>query len=73
MHSSHAVLSKVAARVLYLSASSAAVVREFSLVGNIVTQKSSNLSPDAIKDMVFNHLYRMYKERFDHINEGGLH
>jgi hypothetical protein len=41
MHSTYPVLSKVAARVLYASASSAAVEREFSLVGNIITQKRS--------------------------------
>jgi hypothetical protein len=73
MHSTYPVLSKVAARVLYASASSAAVEREFSLVGNIITQKRSKLSPDAVDDMVFNHLYKMYKETFDHINEGELH
>jgi hypothetical protein len=73
MHSSYPILSKVAARVFGVPASSAAVEREFSLAGNIITQKRSKLSPDAVNDMVFNHSYKMYKEKFDHTNEGELH
>jgi hypothetical protein len=73
MHSSYPVLSKVAARVLAVPATSAAVEREFSLAGNIITQKRSKLSPDAVNDMVFNHSYKKYKHRFDHTNGSKLH
>jgi hypothetical protein len=73
MHSSYPILSKEAARVFGVPTSSAAVEREFSLAGNIITQKRSKLSPDAVNDMVFNHSYKMYKEKFDHTNKGELH
>jgi hypothetical protein len=72
MHSSYPVLSKVAARVLGVPAASAAVEREFSLAGNIITQKRSKLSPDAVNDMVFNHSYKKYHHRFNHADESEL-
>lgn len=72
MHSSYPALAKVAARVLAVPAASAAVEREFSLAGNIITQKRSKLSPDAVNDMVFNHSYKKYHHRFDHADESEL-
>ncbi|CAM4835812.1 unnamed protein product [Rotaria magnacalcarata] len=61
-HSSYPILAKVAARVLAVPATSAAVERDFSFTGNIITQKRSKLSPDTINDIVFNHSYNMYKK-----------
>jgi hypothetical protein len=63
-HASYPVLAKVAARVFAVPATSAAVEREFSFSGNIITQKRSRLSPDTVNDMVFNHSYKIYKEKF---------
>ncbi len=45
-HTSYPILAKVAARVFAVPATSAAVEREFSFSGNIITQKRSKLSPD---------------------------
>ena len=59
MHSSYPNFSKVAARVLGVPASSAGVEREFSLAGNIITEKWAKLSPDFVNDMVFNHSYKL--------------
>jgi hypothetical protein len=63
-HASYPVLSKVAARVFAVPATSAAVEREFSFSGNIITQKRSKLSPDTVNGMVFNHSYKIYKQKF---------
>jgi hypothetical protein len=63
-HRSYPVLSKVAARVFAVPSTSAAVEREFSFSGNIITPKRSKLSPDTVNDMVFNHSYKIYKEKF---------
>jgi hypothetical protein len=63
-HASYPVLAKVAARVFAVPATSAAVEREFSLTGNIITQKRSKLSPDTVNDIVFNHSYKIYKQKF---------
>ena len=63
-HESYPVLAKVAARVLAVPATSAAVERELSFSGNIITQKRSRLSPDMVNDIVFNHSYKIFKERF---------
>jgi hypothetical protein len=65
MHSFYAVLSKVAARVFGVPATSAAVEREFSLAGNIITQKRSKLCPDTVNDIVFNHSYQVYQQKCD--------
>ncbi|CAF4091923.1 unnamed protein product, partial [Rotaria sordida] len=62
MHQSYRVLSKVAAHVLCIPASSAAVEREFSLAGNIIPKKHSKLSSDLVNDMVFNHSSKMYQQ-----------
>ncbi|CAF1016759.1 unnamed protein product [Rotaria sordida] len=73
MHSSYSILSKIAARVFSVPASSAAVEREFSLAGNIVTQKRSTLSPDVVNDMVFNHSYKVYQQGLDNTDKFELH
>lgn len=61
MHSSYPILSKVAARILAVPASSAAVERQFSLTGNIITQKRARLCPDMVNDMVFQHSFKKYQ------------
>ena len=63
-HSSYPILAKVAARVLGVPVTSAAVERQFSFAGNIITQKRATLSPDTVNDIVFNHSYNIYKKRF---------
>jgi hypothetical protein len=55
IHSSHVVLSKVAARVLAVSVSHAIFAEDFSLASNIITQKEFKLCSDIAKDMVLNH------------------
>jgi hypothetical protein len=65
---SYPVLAKVAARVFAVPATSAAVEREFSFSGNIITQKRSKLSPDTVNDIVFSHSYKMYKNKFGNNN-----
>ena len=62
---SYPLLSKIVARVFTVAASSASVEREFSLAGNIITQKCSKLSPDIVNHMVFNRSYNLYKKAFD--------
>jgi hypothetical protein len=62
-YTSYPVLAKVAARVFAVPATSAAVEREFSFSGNIITQKRSKLSPDTVNDIVFNHSYKIYKQK----------
>ncbi|CAF3639696.1 unnamed protein product [Rotaria socialis] len=47
-HSSYPIFAKVAARILGVPATSAALEREFSFAGNIITQKRSRLSPDTV-------------------------
>ncbi|CAM2722852.1 unnamed protein product [Rotaria socialis] len=66
-HDSYPVLAKVAARILAVPATSAAVEREFSFTGNIITQKRARLSPDTVNDIVFNHSYNMYKKKFSNV------
>jgi hypothetical protein len=61
---SYPILAKVAARVFSVPATSAAVEREFSFTGNILTQKRSKLCPDTVNDIVFNHSYNIFKKRF---------
>ena len=63
-HGSYPVLAKLAARVFAVPATSAAVERELSFSRNITTQKRSGLSPDTVNDIVCNHSYKIYKERF---------
>ncbi|CAF3719510.1 unnamed protein product [Adineta steineri] len=67
-HESYPILSKVAARILGVPATSAAVEREFSFTGNIITQKRSKLLPDTVNDIVFNHSYNKFKQRFGDIS-----
>ncbi|CAF1445059.1 unnamed protein product, partial [Didymodactylos carnosus] len=69
MHSTYPVLSKVATRVLAVPAASAAVEREYSHPGNIITQKRSKLSPDAVNEIVFNNSYKKYHGKRDHTEE----
>ncbi|CAF3896324.1 unnamed protein product [Rotaria sordida] len=66
--STYPILAKVAARVLGVPATSAAVEREFSFAGNVITQKRARLSPDTVNDIVFNHLFIKYKQRFSNTN-----
>ena len=65
MHSSYPILSKVTARILAVPASSAAVERQFSLTGNIITQKRARLCPDMFNDMVFQHSFKIYQGKLD--------
>jgi len=65
MHSSYPILSKVAARVLAVPASSAAVERQFSFTGNIITQKRAKLCPDVVNDMVFHHSFKRYQAKLE--------
>ena len=51
------------ARVFAVLVTNATVEREFSFSGNIITQKLLRLSPDMINDIVFNHSYKIYKEK----------
>lgn len=67
-HTSYPVLAKVAARILAVPATSAAVEREFSFTGNIITQKRARLSPDTVNDIVFNHSYNLYKKNLVMLN-----
>ncbi|CAF3463606.1 unnamed protein product [Rotaria socialis] len=64
-HGSYPILAKVAALVLGVSATSAAVEREFSFAGNIIRQERPRLSRDTVNDIVFNHSFLMYKHRFN--------
>ncbi|CAM4851169.1 unnamed protein product [Rotaria magnacalcarata] len=73
MHSSYPALSKIAARIFSVPASSAAVEREFSLAGNIITQKRSKLSPDVVNDMVFNHSFKVHQQGPDSTDKSELH
>ena len=57
---SYPILTKVVARVFSVLATSAAVEREFSLAGNIITQKRAKLSPDTVNDIVFNNAFTKY-------------
>ena len=47
----------VAAPVLGVPVSSAAVERQLSFSDNIIAQKRAGLSPDTVTDIVFNHSY----------------
>ena len=62
MHSSYPTLSKVETRVPGASTSTAGVEREFSLAGNVITEKWSKLSPDIVNDMVFSHSHKLYQK-----------
>ena len=73
MHGTYPILSKIAARVFSVPASSAAVEREFSLAGNVVTQKRAKLSPDVVNDMVFNHSFNKYQQGLDNPDKLELH
>ncbi|CAF3311282.1 unnamed protein product [Rotaria socialis] len=46
-------------------ASSAAVEREFSLAGDLITQKRAKLLPDVVNDMVFNHSFKVHQQGLD--------
>ncbi|CAF4128982.1 unnamed protein product [Rotaria socialis] len=46
-------------------ASSAAVEREFSLAGDLITQKHAKLLPDVVNDMVFNHSFKVHQQGLD--------
>ena len=52
-HHSYPRLAKIAKRIFAVPATSAAVEREFSLTGNIITKKRSRLSPDIVDDIIF--------------------
>jgi hypothetical protein len=41
-------------------ATSAAVEREFSLAGNIITKKRSRLSPETVNDIIFQNSFEKY-------------
>ena len=56
-HVSYPIVAMVATRVLTVLATRAAVEREFSFTGNIITQKYSKSSSDTVNGILFNHSY----------------
>jgi hypothetical protein len=59
-HSSYPRLARIAKRVFSVPATSAAVEREFSLAGNIVTKKRSRLAPETVNDIIFQNSFERY-------------
>lgn len=59
-HSLYPRLARIAKRVFAVPATSAAVEREFSLAGNIVTKKRSRLSPETVNDIIFLNSFEKY-------------
>jgi hypothetical protein len=55
-------LARIAKRVFAVPATSAAVEREFSLAGNIITKKRSRLSPETVNDIIFLNSFERYKK-----------
>ncbi|CAF3321152.1 unnamed protein product [Rotaria socialis] len=72
MHSTYPPLSKVAARIFSVPASSVAIEREFSLAGNLITQKRAKLSPDVVNDIVFNHSFKVHQQGLDNTDSDTL-
>ncbi|CAF0926191.1 unnamed protein product [Rotaria sordida] len=62
-HSLYPRLAKIAKRVFAVPATSAAVEREFSLAGNIVTKKRSKLSSETVNDIIFQNSFEKYKRK----------
>jgi hypothetical protein len=56
-------LARIAKRVFAVPATSAAVEREFSLAGNIVTKKRSRLSPGTVNDIIFLNSFERYNKQ----------
>jgi hypothetical protein len=49
--------------IFAVPATSAAIEREFSLAGNIVTKKRSRLSPGTINDIIFLNSFERYNKQ----------
>jgi hypothetical protein len=62
-HSLYPRLARIAKRVFAVPATSAAVEREFSLAGNIVTKKRSRLSPDTVNDIIFKNSFARFSKK----------
>jgi hypothetical protein len=62
-YSSYPRLARIAKRVFAVPATSAAVEREFSLAGNIVTKKRSRLSPGTVNDIIFLNSFERYNKQ----------
>ena len=61
-HSLYPRLATIAKRVFAVPATSAAVEREFSLAGNIITKKRSRLSPETVNDIIFLNSFEKYNK-----------
>lgn len=61
--SSYPRLARIAKRVFAVPATSAAVEREFSLAGNIITKKRSRLSPETVNDIIFLNSFERYNKQ----------
>ncbi len=59
-HQLYPRLAKIAKRIFAVPATSAAVEREFSLAGNIVTKKFLQLSPEIVNDIIFQNSFERY-------------
>jgi hypothetical protein len=62
-YSSYPRLARIAKRIFAVPATSAAVEREFSLAGNIVTKKRSRLSPGTVNDIIFLNSFERYNKQ----------
>jgi len=62
-HTLYPRLAKIARRVFAVPATSAAVEREFSLAGNIITKKRSRLSPETVNDITFQNSFEKYNRK----------
>lgn len=56
-------LAKIAKRIFAVPATSAAVEREFSSAGNLVTKKRSRLSPEMVNDIIFQHSFDKHRRK----------
>lgn len=55
-------LASIAKRIFAVPATSAAVEREFSLAGNIITKKRTRLSPETVNDIIFLNSFERYNK-----------
>ncbi len=56
-------LAKIDKSIFAVPATSAAMGREFSLAGNIVTKKRLRLSPEIVNDIIFQKSFERYLKK----------